>query len=403
MTGDSTFLTKTIVHVNIIAFRAAVAGIRDNSLLGRPYVVAGADRGRSVAWDVSAQALREGITPGTPLSAAQRLVKDLRVVPPDPVKSREVNGELEKVISRYAPVWQNDGAGNIYLDITGTRRIFGPAADCVCHIQNEILDKVKIEAAAAAGVNKLVCKVASRAVRPEGLIEVRAGDEESFLSHQDISLLPGLGPSLMKTIRVTGFREAGELAALTDTQALALFGKKGVFLRDSARGIDDSPVAAADSRVIESRADFCEDVMEDIILRGAIASLAEHAGLQMRRDKLGASLIRLAAVYSDGVQAIAEEKKKSLLVLDRDITLAAQKLFQKAVTRRIRIKQIGLTLENLSPLGFEVDLFETEAMTKSRRLQEAVDSIQERYGTGKVMRGVTLAAGMGLTCYKALT
>ncbi|MCL2211098.1 MAG: DNA polymerase [Treponema sp.] len=383
---------RAIAHLNIIGFRAAVAGLFDSSLFGRPYVVAGRVGGQAVAWDVSPAALKEGIKYGALLSAARRLVKDLTVVSPDPAACSQVNGVLEGIISRYAPVWQNDGAGNIYLDLTGTRRIFGPASDCVCHIQNEILDKIKIEAAAAAGTNKLVCKVASRTIRPEGLIEVRSGEEASFLSHQDIALLPGLGSSLMKTIRVTGFREAGELAALSDSEALSLFGKKGILLRDSARGIDDSPVAASGKRIIESRADFPQDVIDDTVIKGAVASVCENAGLQMRRDKLGTSEIRFSAVYADGVTVEISEKRKQLLVMDKDLITAAAGLYQKAVIRRVRIRSISVSLENFSPLGYEPDLFEIETETRNRRLQEAADKIQFRYGTGKITRGIVLAA-----------
>jgi len=381
-----------VIHFNIINMHAAAAALKDPSLKKRPFVIAGRVGAQDVAQNVSPLALSEGIYSGMPLCAAARLVKNLTVLPPDPAVCFEVNNEIEKVISRYAPLWQNDGSGNIYLDVTGTRRLFGPPADCACLIQNEILDKVKIESAAAAAANKLVCKVASRTIRPEGLIEVRAGDEAAFLAHQDITLLPGLGKSLMKTIRVTGFREVCELALLSDSEALSLFGKKGIFLRDSALGIDNSPVCAGKERVIESRADFSQDIIDETVINGSIASLAEHSGLQMRRDKLGASAIRLSVFYADGIEESSLEKKKRLLVLDKDITKAAVSLYQKTVTRRIRVRSINLSLENLFPLGYEADLFEPESETKSRKLQEAVDKIQRRYGTGKVTRGLVLAA-----------
>jgi len=383
---------EAILHLNLISFRSIASVMKDSSLKNKPFVIAGRVGAQDVAQDVSVHALREGLYPGIPLSHAQRLVKNLTILPPDPAHYFSVNQEIEKLISRYSPVWQNDGNGNIYLDVTGTRRLFGPPADCACLIQNEMQSKIKIEPAAAAGANKLVCKVATRTIRPEGLIEIRPGDERSFLSHQDIKLLPGLGQSLMKTIRVTGFAEIGELAELSDTQALSLFGKKGILLRDSARGIDLSPVLAGKERVIKSRADFSQDIIDENVIRGSIASIAEHAGLQMRRDKLGALSIGISVIYADGIEGAAIEKKKHPLVLDREITQSAFCLFEKAAIRRIRVRSVCLSLENFLPLGYEADLFELETETKNRRLQEAVDSIQNRHGEGKVTRGLVLAA-----------
>jgi len=386
-------MPRAIAHLNIIGFRAAVAALVDRDLRNRPYVIAGGSGGRAVALDVSPEAMKEGITPGITLAAAQRMVKELPVVTPDPAACGKVNAVLEEIVTRYAPAWQNDGCGNIYLDITGTRRLFGSPADCVCHIQNEINAGIGIEAAAATASNKLVCKVASRAIRPEGLIEVRQGDEAAFIAHQDIILLPGLGPSLLKTIRVTGFREAGELAALTDGEAASLFGKKGILLRDAARGIDNTAVTmGTGARAIERKADFAEDVIDDTIIRGALAALVENGGLEMRREKLGAGSIRFSAVYSDGVAANGIEKGKRLFVLDSEILAAAGRVYRKTVTRRIRVRSICLSLEGLTPLGYEPDLFEIENDVRDHQLQEAIDLIQGRFGAGAVMRGVVLAA-----------
>ena len=448
-------MERVIAHLNIVGFRAAVAALRDPSLRGRPFVVAGSASGRALAWDVSPQALKEGITVGMALSSAQRLVKGVTVVPPDITACRNVNAELEKIINRYAPQWQNDGAGNIFLDMTGTARLFGAAPDCVCRIQNEIISGLSIEAAAATATNKLVCKVASRTIRPEGLIEVRPGDEETFLSRQDIALLPGLGPSLQKTIRVTGFREIRELAALTNAEAISLFGRRGILLRDTARGIDDSPVitgvpvvtggtvsdmsafsrgrsvmssavgfarlpsvrnftgdfscptsarsptdgdfarssvggdfarAGKLSGIIEKRADFAEDVLDEMIIRGALVSLAEHAGLEIRKDRLGASSMRIGVTYGDGVEASAKNSGR-LLALDSEIISAAELLLKKVTSRRVRIRSISLSMGNFSPLAWQPDLFVDDVP-----LQRTVDKIRNRYGQGAINRALVLAA-----------
>ena len=129
-----------------------------------------------------------------------------------------------------------------------------------------------------------------------------------------------------------------------------------------------------------------------MVIRGAITSLAEHCGLQMRKDKLGTTEINLCTLYADGIKAEGKEKLRISCFLDRDIAAAAERIFQKTVIRRIRIRSIALSLEGLAPLGFEVDLFEPETEIANRKLQEAADKIKNRYGAGKVIRGIVLAA-----------
>jgi DNA polymerase IV len=382
-------MERAIAHLNIVGFRAAVAALEDKRLLGRPYAIAGGKGGRAVVWDVSRAALDGGVKPGMALAAAERLVRDLAVLPPNPAACQKVNGVLETVIARYAPVWQNDGGGNLYLDITGTKKLFGPPADCTWRVSEEIKDTIGLEMAAAAAINKLTCKVASRVIRPVGFLDIHPGDEAAFLANKKLALLPGMGPLLTRTAAVAGFREIGEIAALGRGEAVSLFGKKGLLLRDSALGIDDSPVeGGAGKRQIKRRADFPEDVIDEEIIRGALASLVEDGGLQMRRDKLGARMVCLALVYSDGVALSGRERSKRLLVLEKDILAAAERVYRKSAERRVRISSIRISLEDLAPLGYEADLFSFEDEAKEWRLQRAVDLIHDRYGNRAVMRGI---------------
>ena len=387
---------KAITHLNIIGFKAVVAGVKDKSLRNRPYVIAGAAKGRSLTLDCSQEAVRQGVTPGMTLAAAQRRIRDLIVMPPDIGACELMNKELEKVTARYAPLWENDRAGNLYLDITGTANIFGRPADCSNRILKDILEKVDIRPAAAVACNKLVSKVATRSIRPTGLIQIHSGTEAEFLKYQDVRLLPGMGAKLLKTAAVTGIREIGEIAALTEAQAISLFGKHGLMLRNMALGIDNSPVCGCGSEAGKKRiirqADFNEDVIEDIAIQGAIFSLAEHGGLEMRRCKLGASVIQLTVIYADGIKAQGYQKRPRLFVLDSEIGTAAYRIFKKTAIRRIRIRSLGLSLEGLMHPGYEPDLFEPETETKNLKLQEAVDRIQNRYGAEKITRGLVLAA-----------
>ena len=77
-------------------------------------------------------------------------------------------------------------------------------------------------------------------------------------------------------------------------------------------------------------------------------------------------------------------------MLDKEIISLANSLYEKTAKRRIRIRSVGLSFEDLTPLGYQPDLFEPE--TKNQKLQKAVDQIQNRYGAGTVTRGIALAA-----------
>jgi DNA polymerase-4 len=155
---------------------------------------------------------------------------------------------------------------------------------------------------------------------------------------QRIKGLTVLPLGLLWTAAVTGIREIGEIAALSEGSALALFGKQGPLLRSLALGIDGSRIEG-----------------------------------------------------NGGEKRITQQGKR-LYVPDRDIAAAGVRIYREAAARRIRVRSVGLLLEGLIPLGYEANLFEVEGEDRMRRLQAAVDGIQGRYGVGSVCRGLVLAA-----------
>jgi DNA polymerase-4 len=74
--------------------------------------------------------MKEGISPGMALAAAERKVKNLTALPLDPAACEMMNRELERIAAVYAPSYESDNQGNMYLDLTGTAGLFGPPADC---------------------------------------------------------------------------------------------------------------------------------------------------------------------------------------------------------------------------------------------------------------------------------
>ncbi|GAB1484121.1 hypothetical protein MASR2M78_29380 [Treponema sp.] len=229
------------MHLNVIDFPASVALAQDRSLADKAFVIAGSSSARSIVLDVSRRAREEGLSVGMSLSAAERRIRGLLVLQSDALSYAKANEEMEKIVSCYAPLVQNDSGGHLFLDLAGTGRLFGPHVDCAVRIRNEIVQKIGIEPTVAVARNKLVAKVGTRSIRPDGITCIREGDEASFLAPQDALLLPGIGPAMARILSIAAFTEIGDIASLSDEEARALFGPRGRALRDAARGIDESP------------------------------------------------------------------------------------------------------------------------------------------------------------------
>jgi DNA polymerase IV len=382
----------SIVHLNVIDFAAAVAIAKDRSLAKTAFVVAKAGAARPVVLAVSRHAWAEGITPGMPLGMAERLVRSLRILVPDPSACATANALMEKVACHYAPLVQNDSGGHLYLDLAGTSRLFGPHIDCAVRIRNQIMEQVGVEPVVALAPNKLVSKVVTRAIRPTGVACVRAGEEAAFLAPQDALLLPGVGPAMARILSVAGLREIGELAALDDSETLALFGKRGLALRDAARGVDNSPVdpGGLAERTVWRRVDFPEPILDAATFHAALVQMVEDAGLELRRSLLAASALRITLLYADGVRAEAQQRLRSPLLLDSDLIATASSVSTKALERRVRLRGMTLVLYGLAPARREPDLFTPEGPDRFERVQNAVDSTRLRFGLTALTRATAI-------------
>jgi DNA polymerase-4 len=348
----------------------------------------------AIVLGLSQKARDEGLAVGMSLVAAQRLVPGLVMVPPDPAACALAESGMSRIAARWAPLVQDDSGGHLFLDLSGTERIFGPAMDCAVRIRNEISDTLGLEPAVAVAANRLVAKVAARSIRPVGVAYVRRGDEAAFLSPQDAVLLPGVGPALSHLLSVAGIHEIGQLAALSDFEAVALFGKRGLALRDAALGIDPTPVAPGclGERVIRRRVDFAADQLDARAIRAALVATTEDAGLELRRSLLAAGRLLVAVHYADGCRAEATERGGAAWTLDDELRAAADRAFDRAATRRVRLRVLALELSALAPARREPDLFVPEGQGRMQRLQSAVDAARTRFGPAAVTRASAIVA-----------
>jgi len=383
----------SVVHLNVADFQAAVAIARDRSLAERPFVIAGANSSaRAVVLGLSPVARGEGLAAGMPLAAAERRVRGLLALAPDPASCARAEEGMALIAARYAPLVQDDSGGHLFLDLAGTERLFGAAVDCAIRIRNEISDALGLDATAAIARNKLVAKVAARSVRPVGVACVRAGDEAGFLAPQDALLLPGVGPAISRVLSVAGLYRIGDLATLSESAVQGLFGSRGRALKNAALGLDSSQVAPGGlgERAVLRSIDFEVDEIDRLNIRAALVSAVEDAGLELRAGLLAARRLGIVIRYADGVRAEATERSRSPLVLDQELTAAADRAFASAATRRVRLRGFALVLADLVPARREPDLFEPDGQGRLERLQAAVDGSRSRWGPAAVTRACTI-------------
>lgn len=245
-------MQRIIGHLDLDAFFAAVEERDKEWLQGRPVVV-GADpeegKGRGVVSTANYKAREYGIRSGIPISTAWRLSEHaVRSGKPAAAfvgvrgkRYHEVSDAVMSVVRNYVPITEQAGIDEIYLDFSFTRS-FRKAKELAVAIKRAIQEQEQLSSSVGIGPNKLVAKIASDFLKPDGLTVVRERDVLGFLESLSVRAIPGIGPKTELLLEHRGIRTVGDLRKFSRTELFDRIGKWGVKYYDRARGRDDEPV-----------------------------------------------------------------------------------------------------------------------------------------------------------------
>ena len=389
---------RAIVHLNVADFAAAVERLVEPVLRGRPLIVAPLGAARSLVYDMSQEAYTRGVRKRMPLERARRLCRDARVVAPSPHHYEKAMRALWRRAQPWSPLVEVEpDNGHLFLDLTGTARLFGPPQDVAWRIRREVRRELGLDPIWALAPNKLLAKAASRMVKPDGECVVAPGQEEAFLRPLAIHLLPGLERHDLYTLRELNVRQVGQAAPWGPEHLEALFGRRGEHLHRLLHGVDDTPVLPAEAQPQRLMAEqqFAEDTNDARAVERALFTLAERLGADLRRIGRAARRLALILGYSDGLRLARQRTHPEGTANDFLIFDLARAALDSAWTRRVRLRHLRLACDRLGPPPVQMELCFSEKERKAAArdgLMTALDHIRQRHGAGKVKVGRSLEA-----------
>jgi len=380
-----------IAHFDIPNYYAVLEELRDSGLKNRPLVLA-EPRPRALVQGVNGIALREGLKEGMPLSRARRLCRRRHIVPPDHGFYRKRHRQVLDFFGRFSPLVEGILPGRYFVDVAGTRRLWGAATDATYRMEKELSQRERLPARAGLGNNKLVSQVAAKVIPPGDLGCVFPGGEASFLAPLPVDFLPGVGLKTSSLLEDFNIRRIGELADLPEESLSMVFGNKGFRLIQLARGIDSTPVlplrkkpGVSVNRILD------RDEIDRFRLEAFLFQQVEEAAWMLRRHNRYAKVFSLEIRYADGVSV---QRRRSLPVptanLDRRLFQTALEIFSQLFNRRVAVRRLTLELSSLSMPSRQLSLFPVE--DKDDRLQRAIDRVRRRFGREAVSWGRTVTA-----------
>lgn len=375
---------RNIIHIHIPAFPIALARVERPALKGRPVAVVPHRSVRAPILFASSEARRESVFRGIPLAQAMHRCPGLTVLPPDSALMEKAERELSKIVSFYTPLWEPSRPGHIYLDLSGTERLWGRAKDTALRLRREIRNRLCLSGTAGVAGNKMISSIASRIVSPETILDVAHGRESIFMAPLSVHMVPGIGRFrrhiLLEELHITRVRD---LAAMDMPNLVILFGRQAAVIHQRSLGIDPTPVyPSAGEPVVSEEITLPEDENDDRKLMDALFTLVEKGAQRLRKMACLPRKVGLLICYADHVKTSRQCRLNHPCFLDFELYDPMKELFFKACTRRVRIRFIRVWFRDFSRPSLQMSLFDIPSPGPGKKagLLQALDRIRERHG-----------------------
>ena len=376
---------RTILHVDLDAFFAAVEQRDRPELRGKPVIVGGGGPNqRGVVSAASYEARKFGVHSAMPLRVAGRLCPHGVFLPVDGTKYQAVSREVMAILRRYTPLVEPISIDEAFLDVTGSRALFGDGEAIGRRIRGDIRAELDLTVSVGVARTKLVAKIASDLRKPDGLVVVPPGEEAAFLAPLAITRLWGVGAKSAAALREYGVQTIGDLAALPEDLLVRRFGKYGAGLADRARGLDADPVGDRDAaKSISHEHTFDVDTSDREVIERTILGMAEGVAGRLRDSGVKASTVTVKIRDSSFRTVTRQRTLPEPTDLTEPIFRTAMDLARPEV-RGLRIRLLGVGASGLGERD-QLALF-ADVDPRRRRVVEAADAVRHRFGERAITR-----------------
>lgn len=380
------------------AFFVSVEELSNPSLKDKPVVVGGRPGERGVVAAASYAVRQFGVHSAMPLRQAYRLCPQAVFVEGHPHKYMEYSRRVKAVLQRFSPLVESASIDEAYLDMTGTRRLFGPPLRAAHLLHEAVADATSLPCSIGIGTSRLVAKICSGLAKPNGVLLVAPGCEAAFLAPLQVGRIPGVGKVMQAKLRKLGIQTIEQAQAKGDEFLDRHFGKAGNALAGKARGLDSGawfkPGFAKSSmpKSVSHETTFREDTQDQAVIDATMAKLCQLVARRLREHRLWARTLQIKIRYSDFSTHTRAKTLKEATQLDKEILETARSLYSRHRERGRPIRLLGVHAGALQERpDHQQSLFDGDRRDRWERALQAVDAARDRFGES----AVGLAASLG--------
>lgn len=383
--------TLTLAHIDCDAFFAAIEKRDDPSLVAKPVIVGGGERGVVATACYVARAY--GVRSAMPMVRALALCPTAVVKKPDLARYRAEGRMIRAMMETLTPRVQAVSIDEAYLDLAGCEALHGASAAAVLsRLQNRIEEERGLTVSVGLSHNKLLAKLASEADKPRGFAIIGRSEALAFLAERPLNALPGVGPAAVKALERAGFATVSALQSAEPTALGKALGERGLRLQAMALGRDERIVAPESGRKsLSSETTLPQDVADKEALEDQLWLLCERISSRARAEQTAGRVVTLTLKDARFRVRTRQRTMSQATLLARRLFEESRQLLAAEADGRTRFRLIGLGLSDFATAAEadRGDLVDHET-PKRAAAEAAIAEVRNRFGAAAMDTGRAL-------------
>jgi DNA polymerase-4 len=383
------FAQRWIALVDMDAFFASVEQRDRPELRGKPVVVGGRPGHRGVVAAASYEARRFGIRSAMPIAEAYRRCPHAAFLPPRGDTYGEVSAEMMTLLGTFSPRVEPMSVDEAFCDLTGCVHLWGSAEATGRAIRDAIRRRLDLPATVGIASNKFLAKLAAEIAKPDGLKVFEPEEVPAALAGLPVRYLWGAGPRTQETLERFGFRTFGDLQRKSPALLRSLLGTAGEHFWRLANGADERNVdVVRETKSVGQETTMPRDIADRGALDAILLDLSEGVAERLRAHAWQAGGITVKIRIHDFTTRTRARRLDAPTAAGLVLFDAARALLSRGWDGVAPVRLLGVQATHLSAAGDgQTALFGAERETRLRKLGEAVDRINERFGERTIRRG----------------
>ena len=400
-------MDRTILHCDCNSFFASVECVFRPELKTVPMAVCGNPENRhGIILAKNELAKKAGVVTAETVWQARQKCPELVLVPPHHQEYVRYSNLVNAIYQRYTDQVEPFSIDESWLDVTGSRTLFGSGETIADAIRKAVREELGITVSAGVSFNKIFAKMGSDYKKPDATTVISRENYRQLLWPLPISEMIFVGKASRTALRELGIYTIGDLARAEPSLLLARLGKIGGVLSTYARGEDQSPVTSIydepeEPKSVGNGMTFRRDLSGEDDLRIGVLYLADSVAARLRRHGLRCRTVAVT-VKDPKFHTVSKQK-----ILPRSTDLAktiaevSLELIRSCWNPSSPIRSITITASRFHESGGDqLSLFQSAEEIKDpgkrERLEQAVDQVRSRYGRSAVSFGRILKNDIGI-------